>query len=655
MPPGQGQTIDYAALADQARAHAPIDYAAMADQARATQGTPESAGSAWNTVDPKVLQQQIESNPFRILQIPFEQLGATANRSHDILADKMLQDAAKGRGVSKTDYVKSFLLGSGADAARMTAGATSPEGIGVATATALAPEVMAPILLAHGGINAAENIPDAIKGDPDAVQRFLQSASEATGGAAVGKGAIGKGTTSPIRDIWTNRVSQNVEQALGRQLTPAEATTPRPAGTNLPALNNTPQEVLTYAKSKGIDMTPGQATEDALAQNLQKTGRTAAIGGKDLSNALIEQYGKFSQAVNDFKNRLDPPKTSAQVGQSLQNTVKTAESVAHDNASNAYSQINDFMESKVDPSQINKTWKTVSKDFPVGAEDQILAQTPRSMRAVVEDMLSAKPEGFQPTVQEAIQLRKFFRDLGQTEGLPNREQALYSKLENAASSTLDAAAKAGRWDPQWEQANQGWKDYKTKYGDPDSILYRLTRTRTPEQAVTMLQNAQPSELAQVKNEIAVKNAQGQTTSDFLGPLRRSVVKDIQLSRFRIGADDGLGGYSHEYLSQLFSPQDLKELYVQSDLAGRLHYDPNPSGTASGISAMDELKFWNQAKSSAAAKMSMPRDPTSFLPGGARPPASIPIGPAYRSLTPKYVSLRALAGGTGSSQSAEEGR
>ncbi len=653
MPPGK--TIDYKSLADQARGGGTIDYAALADQARAAQGESTSGGSAWNAIDPKVLQQQIEDNPFRILQIPFEQLGATAGRAHDELADQMLRDAARGKGVSKTDYVKSFLLGSGQDAARMAAGAASPTGIATATATALAPEVMGPILLAHGSVNAATEIPDAIKGDPDAIQRFLESSAEATGGAATARGAIGKGTTTPMRDVWTNRASKTVEQALGRQLTPAEAMTPRPAGQNLPALNNTPQEVLTYAKSKGIDMTPGQATEDALAQNLQKTGKTAAIGGKDLSNALIEQYGKFSQAVNDFKNRLDPPKTSAQVGQSLQNTVKTAESVAHENASNAYGQINEFMDSKIDPSQINKTWKTVSKDFPVGAEDSILAQTPRSMRAVVEDMLSQKPEGFQPTVQEAIQLRKFFRDLGQTEGLPNREQALYSKLENAASDSLDKGAKDQGWDTQWQQANQGWKDYKTKYGDPDSILYRLTRTRTPEQAVTMLQNAQPSELEQVKNEVAVKNGQGQMTSDFLGPLRRSVVKDIQLSRFRVGADDGLGGYSHDYLSQLFSPQDLKELYVQSDLAGRLHYDPNPSGTASGISAINELKFWNQAKSSAAAKMSMPRDPTSFLPGGARTPSSVPILPTYNSLTPKMVSLRALAGGAGASQTAEQGR
>jgi len=67
------------------------------------------------------------------------------------------------------------------------------------------------------------------------------------------------------------------------------------------------------------------------------------------------------------------------------------------------------------------------------------------------------------------------------------------------------------------------------------------------------------------------------------------------------------------LKTLFDPDTVKELYLKADLANRLKYDPNPSGTGANISSVSQLGAWNQAKMSAAAKLSMPRDPLSFLP------------------------------------------
>jgi hypothetical protein len=412
--------------------------------------------------------------------------------------------------------------------------------------------------------------------------------------------------------VWS-RVSpaKTVESALGRSLTAAEADAPRAGGAIQPALANTPREVLQHAHDEGINLTPGQGTEDAMAQNLQKAGTTAAVGGKDLAAALAENRAKFGAAVNRFMDNVDPKRmglSSEQAGETINRIAKTARSVAHDNAAQNYDKIDYLMDSKMNGASISKAWNGIKGDLPIGAEDAILAQTPRSMRAVVEDLLSGKPEGFAPTVAQTIQLRKFFRDLGDTEGLPDKTQATYQKMENSASSALDAHAAAKGASDDWQAANAGWKDYKQKYGDVKSPLYKIINQRDPTKIVAQLSNAPATDIELLKNE-------GMTAA--LEPLKRQVIQDIARSRFRI-AHDGLGGYDDAYLKALFSPAEVKELYLKADLANRLQYDPNPSGTGGAASSISQLGFWNQAKMSAAAKLSMPRDALSYLPARAVP-------------------------------------
>ena len=433
--------------------------------------------------------------------------------------------------------------------------------------------------------------------------------------------------------IWS-RVSpaRTVEAALGRSLTAAEADAPRAGGAIQPALANTPREVLSHAKQEGIQLTPGQATEDAMAQNLQKAGTTAAVGGKELASALAENRAKFGSAVNGFMDDVDPKRSglsSEQAGETINRTAKVARSVAHDNAAQGYDKINYLMDSKMDGAPISSAWNKLKGDLPEGAEKAIIDQSPRSMKALVEDLLSSKPEGFAPTVAQAIQLRKFFRDLGDTEGLADKTQSTYQKLENASSSALDAHAAKLNASDDWQAANAGWKDYKQKYGDPKSALYKLIAQKDPTKIVAQLQNAPATDIELLKNE-------GMTAA--LEPLKRQVVQDIARSRFRI-AHDGLGGYDDSYLRALFSPAEVKELYLKADLANRLQYDPNPSGTGANISSLSQLGFWNQAKMSAAAKLSMPRDALSFLPqkAAAQPVRTTPFAALPASIAAQVTS------------------
>jgi hypothetical protein len=413
--------------------------------------------------------------------------------------------------------------------------------------------------------------------------------------------------------VWS-KVSPkaSIEAALTSKLSAAEADAPRSGGQIQPALNNTPREVLQHAADEGIKLTPGQATESGLAQQLQKAGQTAAVGGKELASALTEQKTQFGQAINNFMDKVDPKRagmSAESAGEAIQDTHGVAKSVSHDNAAQGYAKIDHLMEQPVNVQPISQAWNQAKQNLPMGAEEAILAQTPRSMRAVVSDLLSGNPEGFKPTFNQAIQLRKFFRDLGETDGLPSQAQAMYKGMSKAVDSSMESTASSLNSADDWRAANAGWKDYATKYGDPQSILYKIGRTQDPTKIVTMLQNAPATDVLTVKQEMG--NAA-------LEPLRRQVIQDIAQSRFNIG-HDGIGGYSDSYLKALFPPEQVKELYLKGDLANRLKYDPNPSGTGSNLAATSQLTLGNQAKMSAAAKLSMPRDPLSFLQdAGVRP-------------------------------------
>src|SRR4029077_13867385 len=157
MPPGDSQTIDYDALAQK---HGAIDYDAIAKEHGSLEySDPNDPSSPWRTKNPADIQKQIASSPFRAVQIPFEQLGETAQRAQTDLENRMLSNASKGQQPSAWDLTKHFLLGSGRDASKMAAGTASPAGVGTAVATALAPEVMGPALIGHGALGVGKNAP----------------------------------------------------------------------------------------------------------------------------------------------------------------------------------------------------------------------------------------------------------------------------------------------------------------------------------------------------------------------------------------------------------------------------------------------------------------------------------------------------------------
>jgi hypothetical protein len=645
MPPGDGQTIDYDALAQQhgaVSAGQTIDYDAIAKQHGAIQSTPTSKGSPWETMDPKALQQQIESNPFRALQIPFEQLGATAGRAHDQLADQMLSDAAKGKGVSKADYFKSFLLGSGQDASNMVAGALSPTGIGAGIATAAVPEVMGPLLLAHGAGSAAVNVPAAIKGNPDAAQKFFTSAAEATSGGAVTAGAYGPNASTPIQDVW-NANKTALRRLTGAMQTPAQAQQVPPGSSFAPARQVSNQDVINWAKLEGIDLTPAQETGNRAAQFVQGVGeQTLTPGGKPLQDALELNRGRVENAIENMAFRYDPNATGAtpeSAGSALQGgakaalqSAKTASDIAYkkaglDSSGIAISDLRNRLAGFVDNIRNPNT-----PEYQTPAVEAALND--------IESKISDPRLGPDATVQSARNLRtELWEKANDYSGtIPDAAKRVYAMASQIPDDAMMTAAKGTPFEQSFRDASQQWAQLKSRFDTPGEPLTKLLQSSDTKQAYNSIVGGKSADVISKLQDEHID----------LSPVKSQVIRDIAGKNFRTSGNT-LAGYPDSFLMKLFGPSGTQELYTAAETARRLNLEVNSSGSGRMLIAKDQIG-WNPAswvRGEAAAQASMPR------PAGSTIGKTVPVLPMYNSLKFGQISLRGLLGASGMSESGQE--
>jgi hypothetical protein len=438
-----------------------------------------------------------------------------------------------------------------------------------------------------------------------------------------------------------------IEEAMGRRLSAEEASAVRSPSASQPALNVTNQDVLTHASQNGVKLTPGQALEDPAATNIQKMGTTAMVGGKDLSLALRQQRHAFVDSVNKLGKAVDPQGVGINdetAGHTIQKNVQDTLNALQGKASATYSQVaqqqqnlsgdirglSDFANSK--------RTETITDPRTGETSTRPIYQGP-SVKAALDDVAS-KPDqlGPNPSIASLRSLRSEFWEKGNdySGNIPDSARAIYKQ---AASQVDDAIVKASQGTPfegTFRDANAQWKSLQSKYNEPGQPLYKILQQDDPTKITAQLQNAPAQDIAMLRQELRDGPA--------IQALRRSVVNDIANNKFTI-RNDGLGGYSHEYLNALFGPGTTKQLYLKADLARRIGYDANPSGTGSAISVLEQgtvnpaTALLRQGKLTTFAKLSMPRDPLSFLPGAGNP--SLPGRGRIASLS----NLLALSAGT----------
>lgn len=143
-------------------------------------------------------------------------IGDWANQRAEQNRQENLSAASKGQPLPHSEATNTALgmLGS---TGKMASGVTTPRGLATAAAASVAPEIVGPALIAHGGYTAAKNAPEALRGNPDAVESALGGLSEAAGGGAVAGQAISGG----LGNTLTARAGKAAAQSTG--LTAPEA------------------------------------------------------------------------------------------------------------------------------------------------------------------------------------------------------------------------------------------------------------------------------------------------------------------------------------------------------------------------------------------------------------------------------------------------
>ena len=221
--------------------------------------------------------------------------------------------------------------------------------------------------------------------------------------------------------------------------------------------------------------------------------------------------------------------------------------------------------------------------------------------------------GDRPSIQSMRNLRTEFlersrADLGQAQ---TRAQSLYGQAANVVDQQMMKAADGTPFEDSFRDASKQWSNLKQKFDQSGTPLNRILSQRDPATITrSILNRGSASDIAAL---------QAEKMEPAIDALKRQVIQDVANRGFRVNGD-GLGGYSHSFLTQLFGADDTKELYLNGELARRMGFQLNTSGTSNVLLGMDQL----HASPSrymipmGAAKASMPRPAASFLPDGSVP-------------------------------------
>ena len=177
----------------------------------------------------------------------------------------------QGATIPTDTRTQQFLAGSGADAMRAAAGFLTPQSLGIAAAAPAAPVLVGGGMAVHGALNAAENAPEAFKGNPEAAQRALNAAAEAAGGTALAGEGIAAG--APDVNAVTNLAKRTFESAGGLK--------------TLGIIKPEPEVALTRAIQPGVNIPRAQESIPIAGSRLQQV-KNAGLVTDDEGNPITE-------------------------------------------------------------------------------------------------------------------------------------------------------------------------------------------------------------------------------------------------------------------------------------------------------------------------------------------------------------------------------
>ena len=195
-------------------------------------------------------------------------------------------------------------LGAVRDTAGLVSGATSPAGVATIGAGIVAPEVVGPLMVAHGVHNVVEGWGD-LK-NPDVLQQELNSAAEVVGGAASTGEAFKPGGGGPMNLAVRRRMAlKNAAKAPDEQLTAFKQAIPQ-------------------SKAAPYEDADVQAARPYLeAEHNGANPIDSPVGFRDAANAAVEKIeAKVSEAIKSDPTRTIKTNPLADARQTLKGSVR---------------------------------------------------------------------------------------------------------------------------------------------------------------------------------------------------------------------------------------------------------------------------------------------------------------------------------------------
>ena len=415
--------------------------------------------------------------------------------------------------------------------------------------------------------------------------------------------------TAPVRAGL--RVAERIRAPMRRRLLEMP-----PAAKAAPAERFTRAEVMTEARRHGVEMTPAQATQYKSAQTLQAVGERSLLGGGKLNEFLEANRGNLLEWSDDLAKRIDPKglaESTEATGLHLKQSAQVGLDTAKKSANAAFSEVRGWTKkARVDVRGLRERFgqeladisealanepaqyatpvrKLLEKVARLGQADEPITIMGRTVRPSELPPAFRKQLGLEGadsiSFSTAQRLRSDFWDMGHdfTGTIPNRVQAYARQVTKELDTAMERSARSAGPEVYqgWRDANAQWKQLMETYQDSKSPLYRIMKEPDPVKVPQKL--LETGAHGGSARTVRMLNEQGFD----LNPLRVEVLNRIRDRNFTLSRNR-LAGFSDEFLRELFSPAELRELYILSKTGRNIRFEVNPSGTSNVHGAMYEL-------------------------------------------------------------------
>lgn len=250
-----------------------------------------------------------QSLPTNMIVQAGQHLSDWAKKKAETNRQENLAAAAKGQPQPHSEITNTGLDTLGTYG-KYESGAAKPQSLAIAGAGMVAPEVVGPALVLHGGYTAVKNAPEALKGNPEAVESTLGGAAEAVGGGTMTREALagGAGQTNTGQAIKRAATATGIQTpeavpSMMRAIKPTNSKTDFPrtlasAGPDLQAHAQATGSPITNI-AELVDAIP-QAKKGLWQQYQAKLGPNAqaTIDGNAVADAMVKNIDQRTRVQN---------------------------------------------------------------------------------------------------------------------------------------------------------------------------------------------------------------------------------------------------------------------------------------------------------------------------------------------------------------------